>query len=252
MVQASNRLGARSISTIKQPGLHADGNGLYLKVKPTGTKSWAYVFFLNGKRSLMGLGSASEVSLAEARDRRDEMRALVKKGIDPRGEKKASAAKGDAANAIEDTGRTDLFSNVAKALIEDLRPGWKSAKHGQQWTNTLEQHAGLIWDMPVADITVNHVLDVLRPIWITKSETATRVRSRIERVLAVAKSRGLRTGDNPAVWKENLEFMMAKRPTGQRGHHAAMPYQDVPEFMKELQTRPAMAARLLEIGRAHV
>lgn len=228
MARQINRLNSRSLPTTH--GLHADGGGLYLNVKKTGSRSWVFIYQSQKKRREKGLGPAITVSLADARAKTRELKQLLQNGIDP-------LAKNDA---------DEKFGQVAMALIESLKPGWRNEKHGNQWTNTLKTHAAVIWDKPVNAVSTEDVLNLLSPIWTTVPETASRVRARIERVLDAAKVRGLRSGDNPARWKGHLEVLLPKRRLEARKHHPAMPYRDVPTFLKELRSRPAMAARALE------
>ena len=168
-----------------EPGLYADGNGLYLSVIDTGAKSWRLIFHFRGKRRELGLGRVDSVSLADARDMVAEARRLVSQ-VRP---ERSLATK----VAVE---AAPTFGTVAIDLIDSIEAGWKNQKHRQQWRNTLTTYAASIWDKAVADVDVNDVLKLLRPIWTTKPETASRVRGRIERVLDAAKVRKLRTGES--------------------------------------------------------
>jgi integrase len=232
VAQQINRLVARSLPGLDKPGRHNDGGGLYLNVSKQGAKSWVFMFKLDGnKRREMGLGSLATVSLADAREKARGLRSTISDGIDP----------------LQPRGSgTELFSVVATDLIKALQPGWRSDKHGAQWTSTLKTHAASLWTKPVDTITTQDVLEVLSPIWSSVPETASRVRGRIERVLDAAKVRGLRSGDNPARWKGHLEVLLPKRAIGSRSHHAAMPYAALPAFVADLRTRPALSARALE------
>lgn len=236
MARAINRLSARRAATLKTPGLHADGNGLYLNVSQSGAKSWRAIYQFNGKRYELGLGSHPPVTLAEARDEATKIKQWVKEGINPK------SARMRAANDDSPS-----FGVVATELIDGLEAGWKNEKHRQQWRNTLATYATEIWDTDVALIDVNSIIRVLKPIWLTKPETANRVRGRIERVLDAAKVRGLRSGDNPALWRGNLALLLpARKAKGQQRHHPAMLFIDVPAFMTAVKTRPAISARALE------
>jgi len=139
------------------------------------------------------------------------------------------------------------FGAVALEYIDAHESGWKNPKHRQQWRNTLATYAKPIWDKSVEDVGVDDVIQVLRPIWAVKPETANQVRGRIERVLDAAKVRGLRAGENPAVWRGNLAFLLAKRKKGPKQHHPVMPFAAVPRFMKKLAARTGLAARALEL-----
>ncbi|EJL33248.1 Integrase [Caulobacter sp. AP07] len=213
--------------------MHADGAGLYLRIDQTSGRRWVFVFFHGGKRREMGLGSASTVDLKVARRAADAARLLVAAGRDPIAERKL-----DAASAV-------TFGEMAEQVISDLEPGWKNPKAGPQWRASLKQHAAVLTKMPVAAVDEVAVLRVLQPIWQTIPETATRVRARIERILDIARIRGLRTGENPARWKGHLQIIMAKQARV-RGHHKALAYEGVPAFMVRLRDRQAMAARALE------
>lgn len=233
MARPINRLSARAVQSAAAQGYYPDGGGLYLLVGPTGAKSWIFRYQLRGRRREMGLGSTAVVSLQEARAAALEQRKLLAAGQDPI----AARAAGRAA------GRT--FGECADALIESLRPGWKNEAQADQWTQSLRDY-GPRRDLPVADVDTIAVMACLRPIWADKTETASRVRARIERVLDWAKVHGLRTGDNPARWKGHLENLLP-RPSkvAKPEHHAAMPYREVPALMSLLAERDARARRAL-------
>ena len=250
MARALHKLTARGVeSARKRTGRHSDGGGLYLHVTSTNTVSgqrwiFRYTSPTTGKIREMGLGSAatgSEVTLADARAQAAAARQLIKNGLDPIFERENEIAAAAAAKEAAIT-----FAVAAEQLIESMEGGWRNAKHRQQWRNTLATYAALISDMPVEDVGIDEVLVVLTPIWQQKPETASRVRGRIERVLAYAKTRGWRDGANPAVWRGNLDTVLPKRGQLTRGHHKALPYADVPAFMAELRAREALSARLME------
>ena len=237
MARSVNRLNARRVATVQEPGLHADGNGLYLNVTETGAKSWRLIFSFRGKRRELGLGPVNALSLAEAREKATEARRLRNQGVDPK----------EAWRLQERDEAAPAFGAVALDLIESLEPGWKNGKHRQQWRNTLTTYARPIWDKPVADVDVNDILKLLRPIWTIKPETASRVRGRIERVLDAAKVRRLPSGENPAAWRGNLSMLLPRKKMGPTRHHPAMPFNQVPAFMVELRARSGLAARALEL-----
>lgn len=237
MARATNRLTARSAATMKDPGLHADGNGLYLKISLSGSRSWTMIYRFAGKRTELGLGALPPISLAQARDAVVTSKAMLRDGIDPK------AARRQVASSDQPS-----FGVVANELIDGIEAGWRNPKHRQQWRNTLKTYAATIWSKDVAEIDANDLVKVLKPIWLTKPETASRVRGQIERVLDAAKVRGLRSGDNPARWRGNLSLLLpAGKSKSASKHHAAMPFTDVPAFMARLKTRPAAAARALEL-----
>lgn len=233
MARAINRLTAKTVSALKEPGMHADGAGLYLKVDQTLNRRWVLVYFWRGKRREMGLGSAEAVSLAAARLAAGSARQMVADGVDPIGARKL------------ETGASVTFADFAEQVIVDLTPGWKNPKSADQWRASLKTHAGALDKRPISDIETEDVLLVLKPIWHAIPETASRVRSRIERVLDVAKVKGLRSGENPARWRGHMQLLLAKQPRI-RGHHTALAYDQVPVFLERLRQRQAIAARALE------
>lgn len=243
----SNALTPLAVKNAK-PGRHADGGGLHLLVKPSGARSWVYRFMLNGKARDVGIGAAGHggMTLSDARDKAAALRLKVKAGIDPLEERKSAAAEAlAAAQAAKVAGTT--FRDVADAYIAANEESWRNPKHRQQWRNTLESYVyPVIGELPVADVGTPHVLKILEPIWKGKAETASRVRGRIETVLDSAKARGYREGENPARWRGHLAQILPARTRLSRGHHRAMPYEDVPAFVQSLRSREAVAALALE------
>lgn len=191
----------------------------------------------------MGLGSYPTISLLEARQKAAEQRKLLDQGIDPIKARNAQRLQ----DALEQ-GHTKTFAECATAYINAHRAGWRNAKHADQWTNTLETYANpVIGALPVQSVDIGLVMRILEPIWEIKTETATRVRSRIELVLDWAKVRGYRDGDNPARWRGHLDKIFPKRSkVAPVEHHEALPYADVGAFVKELRSRKAMAPQALE------
>lgn len=224
-----------------QPGATADGDGLYLKIGPTGAASWQFRYQIDGKRRAMGLGACSVMTLAEARDKAAEARKLTKQGIDPLEARKAAE--------VEEKAAVTTFKTAALDYIESHRAGWRNAKHGQQWENTLAQYVyPKFGDKPVGEVSTEDVLGALRPIWSEKPETANRVRNRIELVLDAARAKGLATGINPAAWRGHLDKLLPKRSKASREHHAAMDYRDLPAFYKRLTTeRDSLSAAALQL-----
>ena len=233
-----HRLTATEVRVLP-PGWHGDGGGLYAYIATPGTGSWVYRY--GGKN--MGLGPMAVVSLAEARDLAHECRALRARDLDPKTEREAAKAAAKVAEA-----KAMTFDQAAAAYIRAHAPGWRNPKHRQQWTNTLATYASpVIGPLPVGAIDVGFVVQVLEPIWSTKTETASRLRGRIEVILDWAKARGLRAGENPARWKGTLDSQLPKRAKVRRVvHHPALPYDDLPAFMCELRAREGTAARALE------
>jgi integrase len=230
------------------PGRHADGGGLHLLVKEGGARSWVFRFMLNGKSRDIGLGAAGAggMSLADARDGATALRLKVKAGIDPLSERQEAEARAKAA-AQASVAVIVTFEDAADAYIAANGDSWRNAKHRQQWENTLATYVyPAIGCMPVADVDTPHVLRILEPIWKAKAETASRLRGRIETVLDSAKARGYRQGENPARWRGHLAQILPARAKLSRGHHKAMPYEDVPAFLTQLRARKAVAALALE------
>jgi integrase len=234
-----------------KPGRHADGGGLHLLVKDNGARSWVYRFMLKGKARDMGLGAAAgpeAISLGKARDKADALRLQVKAGNDPLAERHREAAEALAtAQAAQIAGKT--FKAVAEDYISANEDGWRNAKHRQQWQNTLATYVfPVIGELPVADIGTAHVLQILEPIWKAKAETASRVRGRMETILDAAKARGYREGENPARWRGHIAQILPARARLTRGHHKAMAYEKIPEFIAKLRERDATAALALEFA----
>lgn len=245
MARSINRLSARTVQTLSEPGRHADGDGLYLVVDEGGGKRWVYLYRLAGRRREMGLGPLRSVSLAQARELAGRARALAAQGQDPVEARQAAAPAPEP--APEPVRKVPPFSAVADAFMDDRADEWRNAKHRQQWRNTLTTYAANLWSMPVDEIGTPEVLAALRPIWREKPETASRLRGRIERVLDAAKVEGHREGENPARWRGHLEHTLPKAGKLTRGHHAALPYAEVPGFVSNLRARVADSARALEL-----
>lgn len=225
-------LSARKVDTAT-PGRHGDGQGLFLYVKPSGSRSWVLRYQVQGRRRDLGLGAYPDVSLAMARDRAAEARRRIAVGEDPITKKRQVTNK--------------TFREAALELIESKRPGWKSAKHAAQWTATLEAYVfPKLGALQVAKIETADVIAALTPIWADKPETANRVRQRIEAVIDYASALGIRSGDNPARWRGHLDHLLPK-PKKVRAvrHHPALPHADIADFMGELSKRNGVAARTL-------
>jgi integrase len=234
MARKINRLNARTVTTITKHGRHADGGGLYLSISPNGGRRWVFLFRWHGKPTEIGFGSARDVTLARARELGARARAKLAEGINPK----------DLRRPPEGV----TFGECADRLIEAMRPSWRNGKHAAQWEMTLRDYAAPLRHLPVDKITTDDVLSVLKPLWNEKPETASRLRSRIERVLDAAKAQGLRSCENPARWRGHLDQLLPKRERLTRGHHAAMGYNGLPAFMGDLQARQATAALALEFA----
>lgn len=234
-----------------KPGRYADGGGLHLLVKESGARSWVYRFMLKGKSRDVGLGTAAgpgKISLTDARDAADELRRKVKAGIDPLEERQREAAEAAAAaQAARIAGIT--FKAVAEDYIASNEENWRNNKHRQQWRNTLSTYVyPAIGELPVAEVGTAHVLKILEPIWKAKPETASRVRGRVEVILDAAKAREYRTGENPARWRGHIAQILPQRSRLTRGHHKALPYEEIAAFVSRLREREAVAALALEFA----
>lgn len=234
MAHEINKLSARTVVTLKEAGRHSDGGGLYLVVDKSGAKRWTFLFKWEGKPKEMGLGGLKGVSLAKARERATAAREQVADGVNP-----ITARRTLQPDAV-------TFGAFAIMLLDEIENQWRNEKHRKQWRTTLMTYAASISETPVENITTDDILAVLRPIWTSKPETAARVRARIERVLDAARAKGLLAGENPARWRGHLDRLLPQRRKLSRGHHAALPYCEIPAFMRRLSQRSAMAARALE------
>ncbi|MDV7341592.1 tyrosine-type recombinase/integrase [Terasakiella sp. A23] len=245
MARELNKLSAVAVRNKSTPGLFADGGGLYLQVTNSGAKTWIYRFMIAGKRRDMGLGAVHTISLAEARDEALRCRQLVRQGIDPIEKRKAErlSAQAEAVKAI-------TFKECAETYIKTHEPSWKNAKHIAQWTSTLKTYAyPVIGTLPIAEVDTGLVMKVIEPIWATKTETASRVRGRIESILDWATVRKYRTGENPARWKGHLDHLLPSKSKLQKEkHHSALPYDQISEFMTALNKQKGTSARALEFA----
>ena len=244
MARTINRLSHRKVETLKEPGMHSDGGGLYLQVTQgsdsTPRKSWLFRYAVSGRERQMGLGPLSDVPLAEARDRALAARELRRAGKDPITEREAARAEASlvAAKAMS-------FDDCATAYIAAHRAGWRNLKHAAQWSSTVATYCSPVFGkLPVQHVDVGLVMKAIEPLWATKPETAGRVRGRIERILDWAKVRGFRDGENPARWRGHLDHLLPARGKVRRvKHHAALPYAEIPAFVTALRGRDAVAAR---------
>lgn len=239
-----HKLAATTVAKEKRPGYYGDGGGLWLQVSPTGTKSWVFRFTRGGKAREMGLGPVHTVTLAEVREKATECRRLLLEGVDPI---EARNARRMTAQAV--AAKLLTFDEAARDYIQAHRASWRNAKHADQWTATLETYASPIFGaLPVASIDTALVVKALTPIWSTKTETATRLRGRIEAVLAFGDKREDRERLNPARWKGHLDKLLAKpEKIAKVEHHAALPYVRVGEFMRQLRAEQGTAARAVEL-----
>lgn len=245
MPKLAEEKSALEVRRLTRPGLHTVGGvqGLLLKVNKTGARSWILRATVGAKRRDIGLGSFPDVTLADARERAREARDLIRQGIDPVEQRKAVRRE-----LIASQGRALTFQEAARRFLAQKTSEFRNPKHAAQWESTLATYAfPTLGKMGVAEIELAHVVNVLEPIWQTKTETASRLRGRIESVLAWATVSGFRSGDNPARWKGNLDAVLPKPgKVGRPTHQRALPIDAMPEFMAALRQREGMAARALE------
>jgi integrase len=247
MGRATSKLSVKFIERkdLKPGRLYGDGGGLYLQVSDRRTKAWVFRFMIRGVARKMGLGDIASVTLAEARKKAHAAHLLVIDGHDPIAERDARKA----ALAVEKT-KAVTFREAAESYIRSHAAGWRNVKHAKQWGSTLEAFAyPLIGGLPVSAIDTGLVLRVLEPIWQSRPETASRLRGRIEAVLAWATVRQLRTGPNPATWRNHLDKLLPKRSrVAAIQHHPALSYKELPAFMAELRKLDSIPAHALEFA----
>jgi integrase len=245
MARERNRLTALRVKSLREPGRYADGGGLYLFVGRNNARVWVFRYRdrRTSKHRDRGLGPVADVPLEKARERAAACRALLLDGVDP-----IDANRTERLAARVEHSRRMTFAQCASAFIDAKKAAWRNEKHREQWTNSLKTHAAPLMSMPVAEIDTPDVLGVLNAIWATRTETATRVRGRIENILDWARVSGFRTGENPARWKGHLKILLAP-PTELKAveHHPALPYIDMPAFIVDLRKRQGVTARALEL-----
>ena len=237
MARTLHKLSALAVRALDRPGRHSDGGGLYLHITDDGRsvrRRWIFRYSRFGRTRELGLGSGRDLSLANARVEASKLREALEQGLDPKDERESSKQ-----------GPT-LFGTYADQYIAAQRPSWRNEKHAQQWEMTITKYAASLRRMPLDEISTADILTVLKPRWSKTPETAKRLQSRIEAILDAAKANGLRTGDNPARWRGHLDQLLPKRTKLSRGHHAALPFAELPLFMAELAARDALAARAFE------
>jgi integrase len=244
MPKVIGRLSALSVARIRAPGRHADGGGLYLQVCRNGGRSWVFRFMLHGRAREMGLGSANDLSLAEARKRAAECRRLKAEAADP-----IEARRNERKEAELEAARALTFKECAEAYIAAHRPSWRNAKHAAQWPSSLETYAYPVFgSISIQAVDTTLVMKVLEPMWASIPSTAARLRGRIECILDWAKAKGNRTGENPARWRGHIENMLPRLSKIRVvQHHKALPYRDIGGFMAKLRGQNCMTARALEL-----
>ena len=251
MARQIHKLSPAAVKNAK-PGMHLDGGNLYLQATKAAdgsiSRSWIFRYTLNGRSRHMGLGSLQSVSLSEAREAAAQARRQLESGTDPIAARDASRAAAAAANAKQIS-----FDECASAYVAAHRAGWRNVEHARQWKTTLATYASpVIGRLSVRDIDTGLVLMVLEPIWRNRTETASRLRGRIESVLDWARVRGYRSGENPARWRGHLDHLLPRRSKVQRVKHLpALPYQQLPALLKRIQAHKSVAARAPEFTIFH-
>jgi hypothetical protein len=243
--RAINRLTALAVKRATKRGLYPDGQGLYLQLARNGTRSWVLRYRLGAARRYLGLGALHSVSLAQAREAAAAARRQLLAGIDPVEARRSKVMALRLADA-----KAVTFAQATEQYMASHKPSWKSVDHARQWTNSLTAYAfPIIGSLPVQAIETALVMKVIEPLWTTRTETASRIRGRIESVLDWASARGFRTGDNPARWRGHLDHLLPDRAkVAKVEHHPALPYDQLPAFLAELRQRPGIAARALEFA----
>lgn len=247
MPKKAKELSALEVKALATPGSHAVGGvaGLMLQVQESGSRSWLLRVMVGGKRRDMGLGGYPDVGLADARAAAREARAKVRDGVDPIEEARAKRSALAAATAAALT-----FRQCSERYLAAHKSGWRNEKHAAQWASTLETYAHPhLGNLMVRDVALAHVMNVLQPIWTTKTETASRLRGRIEMVLDWAAAHGYRDGLNPARWRGHLDKLLPKpSKVAKVEHREALPVGEVGAFMEKLRAMPGVGARALEFA----
>lgn len=232
-IRARSKLTAKSVAAAK-PGRHGDGAGLYLVVAESGARKWVFRFTWRGKVTETGLGSADTVGLADARDRAAEARRALASGRNPIEVRR------------EKSKVVPTFGELADEFFEAKKSEWRHKRHERQWHWSLTVGGAPLRDKLVDAIDVADILDVLKPYWQKTPTTASRLRQRIETILNAAKARGFRSSDNPAAWRGHLQHLLQKQRKLAQAHYAALPYEELPDFMARLRAVEKSAARALE------
>ena len=234
---AINKLTAKQVTTLPL-GLHGDGGNLYLSVRPGGSRQWVMRYRFGGRQRELGLGGAGPhaLTLAAARAAAEKVRAQLRQGLDPLAQREAEAK----------VVRIPTFREAMDEFMKRTEGTWKNKKSAAQWRASLDTHAAALMNQAVDRIDTNDVIAVLDPIWSRLPETAKRVRGRIEAILSMAKTRGYRSGENPAAWRDNLKNVFPAKPKLVRGHFKAMDHDEIPAFMTRLRATDSMSALALE------
>jgi len=237
MARTLGKLKAINIQRLTKPGRHSDGGNLYLVVDKSGAKRWVFLFRKDGKLREMGLGGLTRVPLAQARLKAEECRHALGRGENPLDLRRLAT-------------KVPTFGEMVDEYIAVKKDEWRNAKHAAQWETTLTVHAAALGPRKITDITTEDVKAVLSPIWIKTPETASRLRGRIEKVMGAGlvkvKRMNLPVRDNPARWKDNLEHELPRPKKLTQGHLKALPFDEVPGFMKKLHLQEGVSPKALE------
>lgn len=248
-------LTVKEVEQLKATGVHSVGGfpGLCLQVTPSGGRSWILRYTIGGQRKKIGLGSFPSVSLRESREKAQSISNQIRAGIDPANAKppdetSPTPESNQASTPQQATAQAMSFSACARQYIIAHRAGWANVKHSQQWENTLARYADpVIGALPPSAITVDHLLEILTPIWSAKTETARRLRSRIELVLNYARALRLRSGDNPALWRGNLDSLLPNpRKVTPVKHHEAVDVEAARAVFQSIRAMDSIGARCLQ------
>ena len=245
MARSVKKLSNLRIKALKEPGRYSDGDGLYFYVSQAGNRSWVFRYRdrVTGKLRDRGLGPARDVTLEQAREAARLARGELRSGVDP-----IDARRAQRLETARQRLQAVTFGQCTERYIETHRAAWRNAKHAAQWRSTLDTYAAALLAQPVADIDDAAVLQALEPIWATKTETATRLRQRIEAVLDWAAVRQYRRGDNPARWRGHLDHLLPA-PSKLKPHQprAALPYAEAPAFFEQLRQQAGLAPVALQL-----
>lgn len=233
---ARHKLSETEIKRLEKPGIYSDGDGLFLRVRKGGSRQWLFIYKRSGQRTELGLGGygrgTAPVSLALARDKADEIRDKLARGVDPKADHKPA--------------RVITFRHCMDELLASKEGGWSNDKHRAQWHMTLKDYAEPLHDMPIADIAIGDVKACLLPHWDERPVTADRLRGRIQSVIDYGIAHGWRKDHNPARWKGLLDKVMPPRRKKGQSHHAALAYADAPKAAAKLREASGVAARAVE------
>ncbi|MGM5036074.1 Arm DNA-binding domain-containing protein [Tardiphaga sp. 803_E3_N1_3] len=235
-----HKLSTKFVEATTEPGRHGDGGGLYLTVRPGGSRSWVFLFKVGSKRYEMGLGSfdargQAGFSLAQARAKAAGAQAQLKNGENP-----LLASRATQNELVVRENRT--FGAFADSYLASIQTRFRSSKTVVDWKRNIEVYAGPLREIAVDRISTDDVLSVLEPLWETRFRTAREFRGKIEQVLDAAKVKGVRSGENPARWKGHLEIILGRGQKRKAKHHPAPPYRSMPEIIRKLRQRHAIAA----------